>query len=177
MNPFIWIKRGLFGADDADETPTPAGYPIRTVSSTEPSLSRRGFLKAMGVGAAAVVIAPAPKLFFVPSNAPVGSRIEVIPADVQPTSYANFAFDPDDVEEGFWPLKAGRPTSVDWSKRGEVRIIPHKHVRPGQAYMLAGDVFYVNESDAAVKALADAMAKDLYAPGPWSRLVNAGVLT
>src|SRR5690349_3524999 len=40
-------------------------------------MNRRDFLKALGVGAAAVVIEePVRKLWFVGSNAPVGSRIE-----------------------------------------------------------------------------------------------------
>lgn len=43
-------------------------------------LDRRGFLQLLGVGAAAVavepIIEPVRKLWFVGSNAPVGSRIE-----------------------------------------------------------------------------------------------------
>lgn len=44
------------------------------------NLTRRGILKALGIGAAALaaepILEPARKLWFVPSNAPVGSRIE-----------------------------------------------------------------------------------------------------
>lgn len=42
-----------------------------------PSVTRRGILKALGIGAAAALIEePVRKLWFVGSNAPVGSRIE-----------------------------------------------------------------------------------------------------
>lgn len=42
-------------------------------------LTRRGILKALGIGAAAAIIEePIRKLWFVPSTAPVGSRIEYL---------------------------------------------------------------------------------------------------
>lgn len=45
-------------------------------------LTRRGILKALGIGAAALalepILEPQKKLWFVPSSAPVGSRIETL---------------------------------------------------------------------------------------------------
>lgn len=39
-------------------------------------MNRRDFLKALGIGTAALAIEPARKMWFVPSTAPVGSRVE-----------------------------------------------------------------------------------------------------
>ena len=39
-------------------------------------MNRRDFLKLLGVGTAALAVEPVRKMWFVPSNAPVGSRVE-----------------------------------------------------------------------------------------------------
>jgi hypothetical protein len=39
-------------------------------------LTRRSLLSALGLGTAALIVEPVTKMWFVPSNAPVGSRIE-----------------------------------------------------------------------------------------------------
>jgi hypothetical protein len=45
-------------------------------------MNRRDFLRLVGIGAAAVAIEPARKLWFVGSNAPVGSRVERVNAAI-----------------------------------------------------------------------------------------------
>jgi len=57
-----------------------------TATTISRALTRRGILKALGIGAAALaaepILEPARKLWFVGSNAPVGSRIERVDPEV-----------------------------------------------------------------------------------------------
>lgn len=113
-------------------------------------LGRRGFLKALGIGATAIaaeeLLEPVRKIWVVPSNAPVGSRIERVPEfnfpvePVQPAVHGNLYDVLDYVEEDIYILKAG-VRGVSGLRHTGIKTVPHRYVKGGEAYLFGGSLY------------------------------------
>lgn len=89
-------------------------------------MNRRDFLRLFGLSAAGLAIEPVRKLWFVPSNAPVGSRVErlrdwgQLPRFPDPSLKAQKA---DAIASGgLYPGQPERTYGVDWTAYAEARV-------------------------------------------------------